>query len=90
MFIFPWEFEIPHRKLIILWEFKNSHLHWNLNNFIWEFTPVFLIISPATFEQVKSNAEPDIQHCCYGFPCDGLNVDAFLPKLNKTVFNADW
>ena len=65
--IFLWDFEISHGKLMP-WEFKTSHgikdikILWeNLNNFPWEFKPVFLIILPATFEQVKSNAEPNIR-----------------------------
>ena len=37
--------------------------------------------NPAAFEQVKSNAEPVIQHCSNVFPCIGLNVGAVLPEL---------
>ena len=45
---------------------------------------MFLIISPATFEQVKSNAEPDTYVYTIVvtvFPCVGLYAGAILPKL---------
>ena len=64
---FLWEINNPMGILNFPWNLKYKNPVGKLK-IPWEITSVFLIISSATFDQVKSNAEPDIQHCGNGFP----------------------
>ena len=65
MYMFSCGYEISHEKLMSYRILNSPCFHWNLNYpngkqiikwvyFTWHFTPLYLIISPACCEQVKS------------------------------------
>ena len=61
-------------------------------NFLWDFTPLSLIISPARREQVKIKVvfdyvDPSLQHSGNSFLCVGVEAGAFLTKLFLAELN---